>query len=361
MRKVFSAYKYYNANTRNKDVGDCVKRAISLALGRDYDEVSAELNKLKHDLHAEAFNLPWVYSRYLRKFNIVPENLNPTAENSVTESEFAEAHPNGTYILEVGKAKLSSYSRFKSYPPADHLVTIIDGDIYDSWDSSDDVVHVVYKVKEEPTSFNSYDMSNVLDAVVSYIEELLPKYKDQYIDELSATSNYRVVDKDTAKFFLRFHTTSAIPKDCPYIANRYYSHKMILKCTPASSEEENIVKLKVKCKQKVYDYFYNVKKAIKDSVVAQSPEIKVRFSDDRRFVASLPQWCWSLITNVDISSDSYVAWSGIPKYIVYMDALDGDPRKDESPEVRIEGDTLTELKRNLEYYRKTFQRPNYDY
>ena len=361
MTKVLSAYKYYNANTRNNDVGDCVKRAISLALGRDYDEVSAELNKLKRELHVDAFNLPYVYSRYLRKFNIVPKSLNPTAENAVTESEFAAAHPSGTYILEVGKAKLTSYSKFKQYPPSDHLVAVIDGDIYDSWDSSDDVVHVVYKVKEDSTSFNSYDMSNVLNAVVSYIEDLLPKYIDQYIDKISATSKYVILNKDTAEFYVRFHTTSEIPRSCPYIADRNYSHKIVLKCTPASSEEENIAKLKSKCKQKIYDYFYNVKKEIKDSVLAQSPEIKVRDSDGRKFVASLPKWCWPMIYEVEVLSDSYVEWSGSPKYTVFMDALDGDPRKEENSSVRIEGDTLTEFKQNLEHYKNTFQRPNYDY
>jgi len=359
MSQVFSAYKYYNANTRNNDVGDCVKRAISLALGRDYDQVGAELNKMKRALGAAAFNIPTVYNKYLKQFNVSPEPLHPTAENSVTETEFAEAHPSGTYILEVGKPKLRS-GVYKYYV-SDHLVTVIDGDIYDSWNSSDDIVHVVYKVKDTRTDFNAYDMSNVLTAVVSYIEEILPKYQDQYIDNLSATSNSRVVDKDTAQFFVRFHTSSEIPRYCEYIADRYYSHKLVLKCTPAVSEEENIAKLKAKCKQKVYDYFYNVKKAIKDSVTAQSPEIKVRFSDDRRFVASLPQWCWSLVNSVDIATDSYVEWSGVPKYVIYMDALDGDPRKEEDPEVRVEGDTLTEFKRNLEYYRKTFQRVNYDY
>lgn len=360
MSKVFSAYKYYNANTRNNDVGDCVKRAISLALGRDYDQVGAELNKMKRALGATAFNTPNVYGRYLKQFNIVPQPLHPTAENSVTETEFAEAHPSGTYILEVGRPKLRS-GPYKYYLPSNHLVTIIDGDIYDSWNSSDDIVHVVYKVKEESTSFNSYDMSNVLTAVVSYIEELLPKYNDQYINNLSATSNCRVLNNDTAQFFVRFHTSSEVPRYCEYIADRYYSHKLVLKCTPTISEEENIAKLKAKCKQKVYDYFYNVKKAIKDSVLAQSPEIKVRFSDDRRFVASLPQWCWPLITSVDIATDSYIEWSGVPKYVVYMDALDGDPRKEDSPEVRIEGDTLREFKSNLEEYKQTFRRPNYDY
>lgn len=359
MSQVFSAYKYYNANTRNNDVGDCVKRAISLALGRDYDQVGAELNKMKRALGQNAFNTPTVYNKYLKQFNVVPELLHPTAENSVTETQFAEAHPSGTYILEVGRPKLRS-GPYNYYLP-DHLVAIIDGDIYDSWNSSNDIVHVVYKVKESRTEFQSYDMSNVLTAVVSYIEEILPKYKDQYIDSISATSNSRVVDKDTAQFFLRFHTSSEIPRDCDYRADKYYSHKMVLKCTPAISEEENIAKLKAKCKQKVYDYFYNVKKEIKDSVTAQSPEIKVRFSDDRRFVAALPPWCWSLITSVDVNTDSYVEWSGGPKYIIYMDALDGDPRKEDSPEVRIEGDTLREFKSNLEDYRQTFRRPNYDY
>lgn len=362
MSKVLSAYKYYNANTRDNDVGDCVKRAISLALGLDYDQVGAELNKLKRTLGAPQFNIPSVYSKYLRRFNVVPERLNPTADNAITEKEFAASHPSGTYILEVGKNKLNNYSNFKTYANADHLVVIIDGDIYDSWNSSDDIVHVVYKVKETTTEFNSYNMASVLTAVSSYIEDLLPKYSDQYINELSVpTPSRRVVDNDTAEFFVRYHTTPEMPKDCSYRADRYYSHKLVLKCTPAVSEEENIAKLKVKCKQKVYDYFYNIKKEIKDCIAAQSPEIKVRYSDERKFVASLPQWCWPLITDVEIATDSYREWAGVPKYKVYMNALDGDPRKESDPEVRVDGDTLTEFKRNLEYYRKAFQRVDYDY
>ena len=43
--KILAKLYNYNANTSNKNTGDCVARSISLALGMDYDEVKRGLKK----------------------------------------------------------------------------------------------------------------------------------------------------------------------------------------------------------------------------------------------------------------------------------------------------------------------------
>ena len=66
MRSVFAAWKVYNANPKNRRVGDCVKRSISLAFKDDYTKVAKELNELKNQLRWPIFNSPIVYHRYIK-------------------------------------------------------------------------------------------------------------------------------------------------------------------------------------------------------------------------------------------------------------------------------------------------------
>jgi hypothetical protein len=50
----------------------------------------------------------------------------------VSVSQFAEEHPTGRYVLAC----------------QNHVVSVIDGDYYDSWDSGDEIV-IYYFSKEE--------------------------------------------------------------------------------------------------------------------------------------------------------------------------------------------------------------------
>ena len=49
--KILAKLYKYNANTQNKNTGDCVARSISLALGMDYDEVKRGLKNVGHEMH----------------------------------------------------------------------------------------------------------------------------------------------------------------------------------------------------------------------------------------------------------------------------------------------------------------------
>ena len=58
MKILAAILKRYNANTRDSNVGDCVKRSLSVAFRTDYDEVSRELNRIKRDIGGIVFNKP---------------------------------------------------------------------------------------------------------------------------------------------------------------------------------------------------------------------------------------------------------------------------------------------------------------
>ena len=51
----------YNANSKDNDTGDCVKRSLSLAYNIDYDQVKRELNKIRRDTGAPYWNIPKVF------------------------------------------------------------------------------------------------------------------------------------------------------------------------------------------------------------------------------------------------------------------------------------------------------------
>ena len=63
--KILADLKYYNANTRDARVGDCVKRALAVAFRMDYDKVSAELNAIKRSMNRSQYNVRPVFGKFL--------------------------------------------------------------------------------------------------------------------------------------------------------------------------------------------------------------------------------------------------------------------------------------------------------
>jgi hypothetical protein len=112
----------YNPNPRGKSVGDCVVRAISKAMDIPWDD--AYMRLFTHGYFLK--DMPTandVWGRFLidndYKRRIIPD----TCPDCYTIREFASDHVKGTYILGTGT----------------HVVTVVDGDYYDSWDSGSEV------------------------------------------------------------------------------------------------------------------------------------------------------------------------------------------------------------------------------
>lgn len=123
-------YKNYNANPSGKRTEDCVTRAISLALGIDWE--SAYLLQAFQGLRMhDKMDKNYVWGQLLEDRGFVRKTIPDTCPSCYTVADFAQDHPHGTYILGTG----------------DHAVAVIDGDWFDTWDSGDAVPIVCYRRK----------------------------------------------------------------------------------------------------------------------------------------------------------------------------------------------------------------------
>lgn len=118
-----------NPNPRNKQVPDCVIRAISIAYGEDWYSVYDALC----DVGREDCNMPSadaVWGHYLQMRGARPFLLPEACPRCVTVKAFCEMYPEGRYIIGTGG----------------HAVCITDGNYYDSWDSGDENPSFFWKV-----------------------------------------------------------------------------------------------------------------------------------------------------------------------------------------------------------------------
>lgn len=125
-------YEFENLHPKGKIVGDCVKRAIACAEGREYQEVSKELNRLKKKTGAKCFNEDKNWKTYLKEKGY--EKLSfPAVKGKprMNGERFCDEFPDGSYVLSMAK----------------HLTCCIDGVIYDTWDCSEKCVYNAWKVK----------------------------------------------------------------------------------------------------------------------------------------------------------------------------------------------------------------------
>lgn len=115
-------YVYYNPNPVAARVGDCAVRAISKVLNISWEDAYAKLavNAFRMGDMPSSNN---VIASVLRMSGFYRENLPNFCPDCYTVEDFANNNPIGTYVLGTGT----------------HVVAVVDGDWYDSWDSRDEV------------------------------------------------------------------------------------------------------------------------------------------------------------------------------------------------------------------------------
>lgn len=119
--------KKYNPNPKGKAVGDCTIRALTKALDKSWDDVYVMLSVEGYEMcDMPSSNVVW--GNVLRA-NGYEKKACPECS---TFSDFAENHKDGTYILCTGS----------------HVACCIDGIIYDSWDSRNELVDFFYSKGE---------------------------------------------------------------------------------------------------------------------------------------------------------------------------------------------------------------------
>lgn len=120
-----------NPNPANNLVGDCVIRAISILTNEDweytYDEL-AEQGRRMYDMPSS--NAVW--GEYLIEQGYRRYVIPNTCPICYSVKQFCIDRPEGEYLLATGS----------------HVIAVIDGDYYDTWDSGDEMP-IYYFKKEE--------------------------------------------------------------------------------------------------------------------------------------------------------------------------------------------------------------------
>ena len=116
------SYIYYNPNPLNLSVNDCTVRAISKATNMSWKETYLNL-LIQGYMMCDVPSSNRVWGELLNRFGFKRRLLPDTCPNCYTVRDFCQDFPTGIYLLGTGE----------------HVVTIIDGDYYDSWDSGNEI------------------------------------------------------------------------------------------------------------------------------------------------------------------------------------------------------------------------------
>ena len=124
-------FVYYNPNPAEKEVGDCVIRAIAKALNKGWEEAYIELCLKGYEMR-DMPNSNAVWGAYLKEKGFKRCAVSESCSECYTIEDFTKEFPKGTYVIGTGT----------------HAVTLIDGKIYDSYDTSSKWPLYYYKKEE---------------------------------------------------------------------------------------------------------------------------------------------------------------------------------------------------------------------
>ena len=123
-------WRKVNPNPKGRVEPDCVIRAICLATGQSWYEVYDDLCAVgREECSMPSANHVW--GKYLYRLGFEPFLLPDECPNCVTIKEFCKMYPHGTYIIGTGN----------------HAACIINGDLWDAWNSLGEVCSYYWKVR----------------------------------------------------------------------------------------------------------------------------------------------------------------------------------------------------------------------
>lgn len=123
-------YVYFNPNPTGAKTRDCAIRAVAKALDLTWEEAFALIAANAYQM-GNMMDMDYVWGSVLRQQGFARHIVPNTCPDCYTLRNFAYDHPCGVFVVGTGG----------------HVATVVDGDIYDAWDSSDEV-SVYYWSKE---------------------------------------------------------------------------------------------------------------------------------------------------------------------------------------------------------------------
>lgn len=130
-KTVKEMWKYYNPNPCGRNVGDCSVRAIAKALDVGWETAFVALCYNAMQM-CDMPSSDSVWGSVLRQSGFVRSAIPNTCPDCYTAEDFCEEHPRGVFVLGFGG----------------HVATVVDGVLFDSWDSSQSVPQFYWELKE---------------------------------------------------------------------------------------------------------------------------------------------------------------------------------------------------------------------
>ena len=122
-------YIEYNPNPVGRKVGDCAIRAVAKALNTTWERAYVLITDAGYKM-ADMPSSDSVWGAVLRQHGFYRSAIPNSCPDCYTAEDFCRDHPYGIYVLGFGG----------------HVATVVDGDLYDSWDSSQEIpVYVWYR------------------------------------------------------------------------------------------------------------------------------------------------------------------------------------------------------------------------
>ena len=115
-------WRMYNPSPAGRNVGDCAVRAVAKALGTNWETAYSMIAAAGYQMNdMPSSNSVW--GAVLRKHGFYRHIIPNTCPDCYTVGAFADDHPHGTYVVGTGN----------------HVVTVKDGTVFDSWDSKNEI------------------------------------------------------------------------------------------------------------------------------------------------------------------------------------------------------------------------------
>lgn len=122
---------HFNNNPTSRNVGDCAVRAVAKALDISWEDAYAKIASNGYAM-GDMPSSDSVWGSVLRQNGFYREVIPNNCPDCYTAKDFCKDNPYGIFVLGFGG----------------HVATVVDGDLYDSWNSENEIPIYVWFRKE---------------------------------------------------------------------------------------------------------------------------------------------------------------------------------------------------------------------